>query len=91
MESQVFTGNPLARSLDVLRSFDGVPGPGIAGEVSLIVVAGRTVCVRSSIDPGETPDLQALLIGITDPQIDLNSEHISFLWADDGEKVSIIK
>ena len=81
METQLFTGHPLSRSLDVLRSFDGTSGP--AGEVSLIVVEGRSVCVRSST--GDTTDLQALLIGISDPQLDLNSEHIAFVWTDEGK------
>lgn len=30
-------------------------------------------------------DLQALLLPLTDPQLDLNSEHISFIWTD-GEQ-----
>lgn len=89
MESQSFSGNPLSRSQDVLRSFDGTAGPGSAEEVSLIVVAGRSVCVSSSANPGET-DLQALLLGITDPQLDLNnSEHITFVWEDEGKDVNL--
>ena len=83
MDSQAFTGNPLARSLDILRAFDGSSNPSGSQEVALIVVAGRSVCVRSTNDlGGGEQDLQALLLGITDPQLDLNSEHISFWWSD---------
>ena len=95
LDPQSFTGNPLQRSLDVLQKFDGSASPDSAAEVSLIVVAGRSVCVRStsSASPSGTAggstavdqDLQALLLGITDPQLDLNSEHISFCWVEEGE------
>ena len=34
-------------------------------------------------NPPHTPqDLQALLLGLTDPQLDLNSEQISFTWVE---------
>lgn len=93
LDPQSFTGNPLQRSLDVLQKFDGSASPDSAAEVSLIVVAGRSVCVRSTssiASPGAAgssavdQDLQALLLGITDPQLDLNSEHISFCWVEEG-------
>ena len=85
MDAQAFTGNPLARSLDVLRSFDGSASPSGSQEVALIVVAGRSIGVRSINDESAMAeqDLQALLLGITDPQLDLNSEYISFCWSTD--------
>ena len=95
LDPQSFTGNPLQRSLDVLQKFDGSASPDSAAEVSLIVVAGRSVCVRSTSSASSSgtaggstavdQDLQALLLGITDPQLDLNSEHISFCWVEEGE------
>ncbi len=92
MDPQYFTGNPLERSLDVLQKFDGSSVPSGSAEVALVVVAGRQVCVRISADSALGPgtavpteqDLQALLLGITDPQLDLNSEHISFGFLEGG-------
>jgi hypothetical protein len=84
VDPQFFTGNPLERSLDVLQKFDGSAAPGASAEVSLIVVSGRSICVRNTTsdvtNPNIDQDLQALLLGINDPQLDLNSEFISFVW-----------
>jgi len=92
LQPQFFTGNPLDRSADVLKKFDGGASPGSATEVSLIVVAGREVCVRPTIseDAAGTlqQDLQALLLGATDPELDLNSEHIAYTWRPDALEAS---
>lgn len=83
---QHFTGNPLDRAYDARRKFDGTSKQ---GEVSLVVVAGREVCVREAPDTGGSAgsgilvpqfDLQALLMGSTDPELDLNSDSICLNW-----------
>ena len=82
----MFTGNPLDRSSEVIRRFDG----GVSGkdEISLIVVAGREICTRVVADP-DMPnvlhDLQALLLGCSDNELDLNSEQICLNWREWGE------
>lgn len=76
---QCFSGNPLERAYDVRRRFDASAPQ---EEVSLIVVAGREVCVRDAIDAriGVQYDLQALLLSSGNPELDLNSDTISFNW-----------
>ncbi|MEW5305625.1 MAG: hypothetical protein WDW36_008155 [Sanguina aurantia] len=122
LPKQHFTGNPLDRALDLKRRFDGTSNE---VEVSLVVVAGREVCVRNAgpaavgspapptghgppvggVDspaslpaqqqeqtrrlgssgsgvtlPGAQLDLQALLLGFQDPELDLTSEFICLHW-----------
>jgi hypothetical protein len=88
-----FTGNPLDRSLGALQKFDGSADPASAAEVVLVVAAGREVCVRPAPPDEESPDvlqdLQALLLGVQDPQLDLNSEQMAFNWMCDGESMGM--
>jgi NAD+ diphosphatase len=89
LPKQHFTGNPLDRAYNARRKFDGTAKQ---GEVSLVVVAGREVCVREASDAGRADgmlgpmyDLQALLMGATDPELDLNSDSICLNWTE-GEQ-----
>ncbi len=84
LPQQHFAGNPLDRTYDAKRKFDG--GVGEAPEVCLVVVAGRELCVRTSEaeqqqQEGAEQELQVLLLSASDPQLDLNSDFMSFLWS----------
>lgn len=57
-----------------------------SSEVALVVVAGREICIHpvdgTEDGPGPTQDLQVLLLGASDPQLDLNSDEIALLWTE---------
>lgn len=88
LQKQHFTGNPLDRTVDAKRRFAGVAEPG--QEVSLVVVAGREVCVRSPSGPLSPAklqqELQALLLKSDDPELDVHSEQTSLKWRQDPDK-----
>lgn len=79
LPKQLFAGNPLERAYDTRKRFDG---SSTQEEVSLIVVSGREVCVRDAVDAkaGVQYDLQALLLGANNPELDLNSDSICLNW-----------
>lgn len=82
---QHFAGSSLDRSLPGLKRFDGAAVQG-AQEVCLVVCSGREICVhpQDSDGTGPTQDLQILLLGSNDPQLDLNNEDIALLFSEDG-------
>ncbi|KIZ06626.1 hypothetical protein MNEG_1328 [Monoraphidium neglectum] len=83
---QHFTSNPLCRLSDVPARFRASSRPD--NEVSLVVVAGREVVVRTpagALGPGVHQDLQALLLRQDDPELRLEGEQIALEWVpDDG-------
>lgn len=81
---QHFTANPLCRLSDIPARFRASSRPD--NEVSLVVVAGREVVVRSSqAGPGVHQDLQALLLRQDDPELRLEGDQMALEWVpDDG-------
>jgi hypothetical protein len=78
-------GNPLDRA--VIQRYDGGL---VDGEVCLVVVSGRELCIRplpAEQQGEESLELQVLLLQATDPQLELNTDQPLFLWSE-GECAS---
>ena len=81
LAKQHFTGNPLERSSDVCKRFQSTLTP--ESEISLVVVAGREVVVRpvaAGSALGVHQELQALLLRVDDPELDLTGEELRLNW-----------
>lgn len=74
---QHFTGNPLDRTSDNRRRFQADQRPD--DEISLVVVAGREICVRNAV--ASQQDLQALLLKMDDPDLQLQTEQLCMTWS----------
>jgi NAD+ diphosphatase len=77
---QHFTGNPLDRTSDNRRRFQADQRPD--DEISLVVVAGREICVRNAV--ASQQDLQALLLKMDDPDLQLQTEQLCMTWSSGG-------
>lgn len=86
LPKQHFTGNPLERDSDACKRFTEELKPD--SEISLVVVAGREVVVRPVAAGGPTgvhQELQALLLRVDDPELDLQVEEPLLRWTPPGE------
>lgn len=83
LEKQHFSGNPLDRQCGLLQRFTQSISPD--KEVSLVVVSGREIVVRQAGPEaqaaGVQQDLQALLLPMDDPELDLQGEELALNWS----------